>query len=204
MSFFEPPPPPPEPPPGPPPPEWIGPPSNELGASFPIELVLAHTGALALFVHSGLAYGRGFEFSVGLRLRMPPDEERDDPMGWHRGRRGLLEDGLRFGIAFADGRKATTLDHRPWWGLEDQDVPDIVLSERAGGGGGTSWNFGFWAWPIPPAGPIAFVTEWPAREIALVRKEIDSAVVREAAGRAVTLWPDDRPGDGAGTWTRYA
>jgi hypothetical protein len=46
-------------------------------------------------------------------------------------------------------------------------------------------------WPLPPAGPLAFVCEWPGRGIAESRMEPDARLILEAAGRAVTLWPDD-------------
>jgi hypothetical protein len=35
------------------------------------------------------------------------------------------------------------------------------------------------------------VCEWPARGIAESRVEIDAGSILEAAGRAVTLWPDN-------------
>jgi hypothetical protein len=48
-----------------------------------------------------------------------------------------------------------------------------------------------WVWPLPPAGSFAFVCEWPGRGIAESRAKIDAALILEAAGRAVTLWPDN-------------
>lgn len=204
MSFFEPPPPPPEPSQASAPaPEWIGPPENVLPASFPLDLVLARTGELALFVRSGRAYPHGFEFTFGLRTRRSREQRAEDPMmGWHAARRGQFDDSmLRFGIAFADGRKATIFDGRPWWGDPDNPpAPEIVLMQRGGGGGGTSWNVDFWAWPLPPEGEVEFVAEWPSEGIKLTRLSIDSQVIRDAAARAVTLWPERAPG--TGTWTR--
>jgi hypothetical protein len=47
-----------------------------------------------------------------------------------------------------------------------------------------------WVWPLPPAGPLAFVCEWPARQVGESRVELDARSVRQAAERAVTLWPD--------------
>ncbi|HST15430.1 MAG TPA: hypothetical protein VLJ44_11335, partial [Gaiellaceae bacterium] len=89
MSFFEPPPPPPERPPGPPPPEWVAPPENVLPASFPLDLVLARTDELALLVHTGRAYQRGFEFTLALHMRTRRERLGDDPMaGWHGPRHG--------------------------------------------------------------------------------------------------------------------
>ena len=193
MSFFEPPLPPPEPPQdGPPTPEWFGPPENELPASFSLDLVLAHTDDVALFVHSGRAYGNGFGFTFGLHLREAHERRAEHPMmSWHAARHGDFDDSIvRFGIAFADGRKATVFDPHPWWGETDElPAPDIVLVQGGGGGGGTAWEFGFWAWPLPPEGPVEFVVEWPSQGIALTRAGVDSAIVREASERALTLWP---------------
>ena len=205
MSFFEPPPPPPDPPQAAAPtPEWVGPPENVLPASFPLDLVLVRTDELALFVHSGRAYPHGFEFTVGLRTRKAREQRRDDPMmGWHASRHGDFDDEmLRFGVAFADGRKATVFDAHPWWGApESPPKPEIVLMQRGGGGGGSSWNFDFWTWPLPPDGPLAFVVEWPAENIALTRGELDSALVRDAAGRARTLWDAESGEDAGRIWT---
>jgi len=205
MSFFEPPPPPPEPPHATAPtPEWVGPPDNELPASFPLDLVLTRTDELALFVHLGRAYVHGFDFTLGLARRAVPEENGHDPMMlWHPGRRRGFDEALRFGIAFADGRKATVFDQRPPWGdPEGEPAPDIVLMQRGGGGGGTSWDFRFWAWPLPPEGPLAFVVEWPAEDVALTRIELDSALVRDAAARAVILWPRAEPPGAGRSWTR--
>jgi hypothetical protein len=42
-----------------------------------------------------------------------------------------------------------------------------------------------------PTGPLTFVCEWPARQIAESQVQIDARLVLDAAQRAVTLWPDD-------------
>jgi hypothetical protein len=206
MSFFEPLPPLPEPPPAPPTPEWFGPPENVLPSSFPLDLVLTRTDDLALAVHSGRAYERGFEFTLALYTRKQHDRHTDPMMGWHAARQAGLDDHvLRFGIGFADGRKATVFDHPRWWSdPENPQAPDIVLAQRGGGGGGMAWDFKFWAWPLPPEGELAFVAEWPSEGVPLVRAEVDSTVVRDAAARAVTLWPGTSPGGGRGTrsWTQ--
>jgi hypothetical protein len=65
-----------------------------------------------------------------------------------------------------------------------------VLHQDGGGGGGAAWDMDHWVWPLPPAGPFAFVCDWPSRGIAESRAEIDAGLILEAAGRAVTFWPD--------------
>ena len=102
----------------------------------------------------------------------------------------MADDFLRFGVQFPDGRKATTLD-RPPYDPEGQEPDRPVLRQHGGGGGGAAWDMEHWLWPLPPAGPFAFVCEWRGRGIAESRAKIDAASILEAAGRAVPLWPDN-------------
>ena len=196
MSFFEPPAPPPE------PqrhrqPEWLGPPENVMPAPFPLAPELARTGNVAIAAHGGLAYPNGFAFRVALLRRAELERATGDPFHrWHRQRGELTEDVLRFGLQFADGAKATVFDvHRSFGEAGRPSGP--VLMQR-GGGGGRAWEFGFWVWPLPPDGPLAFVVEWPSEGIELTRTEIDASVVRTAAEQAETLWRDDDGPSSAG------
>jgi hypothetical protein len=175
------------------PPAWIAPPHNVLPGIAPMQLIVARTDETVAAVAGIQAYPAGFSFTLSLRLhnlsvreeqRLPylfdSTDPEDDP---------LAGDFLRFGVQFADGRKATTLD-RPPYDPEGQAPDRPVLREHGGGGGGTAWDTEYWLWPLPPAGPFAFVCEWPARGIAESRAEIDAAAILEAAGRALTLWSD--------------
>jgi hypothetical protein len=200
VSFFEAPPPLPEPEPvGFEAPEWLGAPENVLPGSFQLELVLARTDHVAVYVHGGRAFPNGLEFTLGVRTREPLDRRRNDPvMAWHEG--SLEDDVIRFGIALADGRKATVFDRRPF-PERDAPPPGVVLFHRGGGGGGTSWEHRFWTWPLPPPGSFAFVVEWPAQGLELTRVEIDSEPIRDAATRAIELWPKD-VSRRAGPWVR--
>jgi hypothetical protein len=101
----------------------------------------------------------------------------------------LPDELLRFGVQFADGRKATNLDRPSYDPDREPDRP--VLNQHGGGGGGLAWDMEHWVWPLPPPGPFTFVCEWPARAIAESGAEIDAGSILEAAGRAVTFWPDD-------------
>jgi hypothetical protein len=95
---------------------------------------------------------------------------------------------LRFGVQFADGRKATNLDRPSYDPDREPDRPVLI---QHGGGGGLAWDMEHWVWPLPPPGPFTFVCEWPARGIEESGTEIDAGSILEAAGRAVTFWPDD-------------
>lgn len=199
MSFFDEPEPPPRPPPEPPQPEWIGPPDNILGAPVPVELLVARSPDAVVVARSVVAYPNGVSFVLDVRRRT--GKMWDDPLGMHAGFRGAPEaqdTALRFGVGFSDGSKAT-VDRLPRWAGADQARGPVLIG-RGGGGGGTRWEMGYWLWPLPPDGPLAFVAEWPAEGILETRVEIDAGLLREAAGRAEKLW-DENPGPSGGAHT---
>jgi hypothetical protein len=175
------------------PPAWIAPPHNVLPGIAPVQLIVARTDETVVAVAGIRAYPAGFSFTLSLRLRnLSVREEQRFPYLFDSTDPeddSLADDFLRFGVQFSDERKATTLDHPPY-DPEGQAPDRPVLREYGGGGGGATWDMEYWLWPLPPAGPFAFVCEWPGRGIAESRTEIDAAAILEAAGRAVTLWPD--------------
>jgi hypothetical protein len=194
-------------------PEWMGAPENVLGAAVPIRLVLARTDDLAVAVTDATAYPNGFEFKLVIKARRARHELDDfDPLDFHHPllhhpppRRGELPpEFLRFGIEFSDGSKATNLGE-PWPAGDPEQAPDSpVLAPGGGGGGGGSWESDYWVWPLPPPGPFAFVCEWPAKGVALTRKEIDAALLRDAAAQAEVLWDEPHgPWPPGGRWTTY-
>ena len=203
MGFFD-VPPPPEPPPPPETepegPEWFGPPGNVLGAPISDIVVLHRSERLAVAVVGLTAFPTGTMFSLLTKARAGLDlDELDMDPPWMRrqyGRRGSADDAFRFGVAFADGRKATTLGdpfHRG--GATPEADSDIVLIERGGEGGSHTWNQGYWLWPLPPPGQLQFVCEWPARGLPETRATMDAGQLISAAAHAITLW-DREPGRG--------
>jgi hypothetical protein len=120
--------------------------------------------------------------------RSGPDEP---PFGYHHELGGKLRDDiLRFGVQFADGSKATSLGGFPR--PHDKEPSGPVLSPHGGGGGGNRWDFAFWLYPLPRAGPFSFVCEWPSEGIDLTQHEVDAALFLEAAKDAERLWDDER------------
>jgi hypothetical protein len=191
-------------------PPWAGPPENVLGGVAPLRVVLARTERVAVAAIGANGYPTGVRFDVVVRMR--PLEEGDDafdPFGHHLRRRRPRGEGwpppdvLRFGVAFPDGRKATTLESPMWRGSDVGDPQGPVLQPRGGGGGGgNSWTLGLWLWPLPPPGTIDFVCEWPAEKIPETRVAVETAPLLEAAARAETLWPEEGPGSpGVGSFT---
>jgi hypothetical protein len=96
---------------------------------------------------------------------------------------------FRFGLQFSDGGKAAgSPGGRP---DRDSEPAGPVLYPFAGGGGPHSFVSRWWTWPLPPAGPLEFVCEWPAFGIAESRAGIDAELILEAAMRSIRLWPEN-------------
>jgi hypothetical protein len=209
VGFFDPPRPPPERPEPEwrPPPSWLESPRNELGAPVPLRLVLARTDRVAVALVGATAYSTGVTFNLATRWRRggaidDADAFYDDPFEFpfghptrRRHQRGELPpEILRFGIQFSDERKATTVGWTfPWAGDDEgEEEPSVpVLLQGEGGGSEGEWESEFWLWPLPPPGPVAFVVEWPAREIGLTKHEVDASVFIEASTRSEVLWPEE-------------
>jgi hypothetical protein len=132
------------------------------------------------------------------------DNIRSDPFEWHRPRRGTPgdDDQLRLGILYADGRRAATtgVPCRP---PEDDDDGRLVLQQGGGGGSSCSQDWDFWVHPLPPGGPVTLVGSWVEHGIAESRAELDGAAIRAAAGRAVTLWPEEPEPGPDGAWRSH-
>jgi hypothetical protein len=191
---------------------WAGPPSNVLPAAVPLRLVLARTPDIAIAITNAGAFPTGFEVTLSLRLREAPSGPGFDPLGHQfmghlgygehtAGPAELPPELFRFGVQFADGRKATTVGNP--FPVGDpfplgEGVQGPVLLPRGGGGGGRDWDQAYWVWPLPPPGPVAFVCEWPARGVEETRHEVDASLILDAAGSAETLWDEEPSADAAG------
>ena len=58
----------------------------------------------------------------------------------------------------------------------------------------------FWVYPLPPEGPVTLVASWLEYGVAETRAELDGTAIREAAGRAVVLWPDEPDPESRSAW----
>ena len=155
--------------------------------------MLARTENLAVALVDAVAYSTGFALRLALRLHHEADDfDPHQVMMQLRGRpMGSDEERLRFGIEFADGRKATNLGPRR---RHSDEPPEISLSPHGGGGGGgRSWQVGYWVFPLPPSGPLVIAIAWPARGIEEGSNTVDAAPIIEAAANSIVLWEDERP-----------
>jgi hypothetical protein len=176
----------------PPRPVWMKP-QAELPGGVVAELLLVHSDDVAVAVNGLRAFRTGFEFALSIVLRREDRHHRVfDPMVQHHRRPGeeLAPEFLRFGLQFADGGVASNLGRHPFGRAETEPTGPILL-QNGGGGGGRCYDTRFWAWPLPPAGPLVFVCQWPALGIEESRAEIDARLILDAAGRSRQLWPEE-------------
>jgi hypothetical protein len=183
-------------------PAWAGAPEDMLPAVAPVELLLGRSADTAVMLTGMLAYPMGLQMTLGVRLRgdwmrdltgevMDGGYGGDREPGWEAGR-------LKWGFELADGRRVTNVDPsvyaeqptevRPG-GVEWQPQRPVLLS-RGGGGGQRSVDQDCWMWPLPPAGRLRVVCQWPARGIARTVHDLDAAPFLEAAARSRPLWDE--------------
>jgi hypothetical protein len=166
------------------------PPDAELpGIVWTDTLVLARTEQVAVAVTGISAFSAGFEIFLTARMRADAGRPGERRPGGPRDL-GASRRSFRFGLQLADGSKATG---RPGAGRPEHDSEPAgpVLYPFAGGGGPHSFVSRWWAWPLPPAGPLEFVCEWRPFEIHESRVGIDAQLILDAAGRSTQLWPED-------------
>jgi hypothetical protein len=173
-----------------------------MPAAVALDTLIISRDGVAAWVAAALAYPTGVCFDLVLvRRHRPTSSAAHHPWFMRPGD----ADGPRFGIGFADGRKATV--DRPLGGPESR--PDIVLSNQGGGGSDRRWTGRMWLWPLPPPGPLTFAFAWAEQGVDETTVDIDAAPLLAAAARARELWADDRPGfpgpqSAGGGWTSYA
>jgi hypothetical protein len=161
-------------------PDWSRPKPSSLGATVPWRMVLAESERARIVLKGALAHAAGIELTVGIRVTTgKPDHGLFHRMAHPSS--ALQAEFFRFGVELADGRKLTNLDER-------EDEPSARLGQMGGGGGGDEYEWRYWLWPLPPAGPLTFVCEWPAFDIPLTRTSVTADEALDAASRARILW----------------
>jgi len=159
------------------------PPEAEFPGIVPVDsLVLGRTDQAAAAVTGLAAFSNGFEIFLTAHIR-PGDEggERPDP---------AMARSFRFGMQLSDGRKV--IGRRGGRGaFPDTEPVEPILRQFMGGASPHTVMARWWAWPLPPKGPLEFVCEWPALGIPQTRAELDAALILEAADRSIRLWPED-------------
>jgi hypothetical protein len=107
---------------------------------------------------------------------------------------------LRFAVRYADGTESE--NERPaigGVGRASVGVDEASLSEEPTGvhvvpvAASTTSHAGesvYWAFPLPPPGPVIITCEWVSAGVPPESIRLDGARIREAGLRSVALWHD--------------
>lgn len=189
---------------------WAGAAEDVVPGVVPVELVLGRSESTVVLLTGFRAFPTGLAMTLGVRLRGRVrhrdlhTEVFDGPYahgrnaGWQAGR-------LKWGFELADGWRVTNVDPPPWEEQPHRDhsrprssddwtwVPDHpVLVSRGGGGGTRSVDRDYWLWPLPPAGRLRIVCQWPDQGIETTMHDLDAQPFLDAAARSQSVWPEAR------------
>ena len=161
-------------------------PDNEVPVSLALDVMIAATDDIAVFICGLAVYRNGVDLTVEVRSR--PNRSGDDELlaGDFYGMRSASR--LLFGVEYADGRRCANLAVRP---DPNADGPQDQPRLRPGGGGGGE-NVASASWflcPLPPPGALRIYCAWPSAGIAETVTSIDADRILEAASRVRELWP---------------
>jgi hypothetical protein len=162
------------------------PPEAEIPAIVPIDtLPFAQSGQAAIAIIGISAYSQGIEIFVALRIRPDAPGFDEDPAPIAPPLLRTEPQAFEISLRLADGREVisgrSSGDARP---------PGPILRPRGGGGTAHSHLSRWWAWPLPPQGPLEFACRWPMYGITETRTAIDAQLILDAAQRSVRLWPE--------------
>ena len=180
--------------------EFEDPTAPWVGGVVATEVVLAQSDEAAVVLSSVVAFPESFSFTVRSYLHRSVKSRRGyrglgGALRWHdvdEETTDLPDDLLRLGLAWPDGGRATNVDHwRRGWPGPDETEPMHGLEEGGGGGSDREYESNFHAWPVPDAGDLTFVVEWPRYGISETTTTIDGDLIRAAASRARPVWSGD-------------
>ena len=160
------------------------PPETEFPAIVPIStLPFGRSGQTAIAITGIWAYSNGFEIFVTRLIRPDVPGLDEDPVPGAP--RDMLTGRQPFQISLqlSDGRLVTS-------GKSAVDAEPTGPILRSRGGGGTSHYtlMRWWAWPLPPSGPLGFICQLGTGE---TRVGVDAQLILDAAQRSVRVWPED-------------
>jgi len=182
-------------------PAWQGPPWHQQPGVVHETRELGRSDTTVILLDGIRCFEEGFLLRLVTRINERGRQARQRTFAYlerAHGRGSLDErfkpDGLRWGIEFSTGQKATSQDDSPYpddGNLESAEVHGPVI-----GGQGRpdvymdSWTRDFWVWPTPPQGLLRIAVEWTERGIAETITTLDAEPIRAASLRSRPLWPE--------------
>ena len=158
------------------------PPQTEFPGIVPINTLQLGRSEQAAIAMTGMsADSNGFEIFVAALIHPGrPGFDAETPEGGM-----LLNKPYQISLQFSDGRTVTS--GRPHG---DSEPTGPILRPHGGGSTSHHQHSLWWAWPLPPSGPLEFVCHWPTIGTGEIRIGIDAQLILDAAGRSIRLWPE--------------
>ena len=149
-----------------------GPPYDEIGVLALSSFQLARTAEVVVAVRGITAYSDGLHLAVVVLFA---DQARAEDLAYSLQEYSRSPGRFRFGIAFSDGRQATS---------GSRDSPDVERSHdaaqlklRGSAHAGLTWTGDYWLHPLPPEGPLVVGCRWPDRGIPETLVQIDPCLL---------------------------
>ncbi len=156
------------------------PPQTEFPGIVPLTLPLGRSGQAAIAITGLSAYRNGFTITVTALIHPDaPGFDAGPPGGGVLAYRPCL-----ISLLLSDGRTVTS--DRPHG---DSEPSGPILRPRGGGGTSHCQQSSWWAWPLPPGGPLEFICDWPAPGTGETRASIDAQVILDVALQSIPVWP---------------
>ena len=160
------------------------PPETEFPGLVPINtLQFDRSEQTAIAITGVWAYSNGFEFFVTRLIRPDAPGFDEDPVPGAP--RGTLAERQSFQISLqlADGSKVIS-------GRPDGDAEPTGPILRSRGGGGSSHHvvLRWWAWPLPPRGPLGFSCQLGTAE---TQVSMNAQLILDASQQSVRVWAED-------------
>jgi hypothetical protein len=154
------------------------PPQTQFPGIVPIStLLVGQSDRGAIAITSMSAYTNGFGFVITRLVRPGTPGWDEEPF--------MAQSLFEISLRLSHGRTVST--GRPADGTE----PAAPFLRRYGGGGSSHYNeTRWWAWPLPPSGPLEFICQWPGMGISETRVSLEAGLILDAARRSVQVWPE--------------
>lgn len=163
-----------------------GPPSDEVGVLALSSFLLARTPEVVVAVRGITAYSDGLHIAVVVLFS---DEARSEDVAYSLQEYSRSPGRFRFGVAFPDGRTATSGQRNAPDVQAGGDQPQLTL--LGSGSQQLMWNGEYWLWPLPPAGPLVVGCRWGDRAIPETLVQLDPAPLHAAAASSRSVWMAD-------------
>ena len=159
-----------------------GPPADEVGMLALSSFLLARTPEVVVAVRGITSYSDGLHLALVVIFA---DHARAEDLAYSLQEYSRSPGRFRVGLAFSDGRKATS-GQRDAPDVEQQAAAQLKLLGSAQHG--LMWNGEYWLWPLPPPGPLIVGCRWPDRGIPETLVQIDPAPLLRAAAASRSVW----------------